>query len=245
MARYPIDNSTKQTIVQADKCFYAGQRPMAINLYSQALEREPDCVYALVQRGQALQEERHLPEAIKDYDRAISLDPEYGPAYYGRGWARHWQEDYAGELDDARRGLELDPKNCAMYLRRMGAALYGLGKYKEALEAYAQVLAQVPNDEGTLLNRAHCYADMQQYELALQDLNRALELDPDWAWAFHLRGVVYEQMGKFDKALRDYDQAIHFDPKYAPSAQGRERVLKKRGPRGLAGTLKNFFGKNS
>ncbi len=242
MARFPIDNGTRQLVVQADKYLYAGQRPMAINLYSQALEREPDCVYALVQRGQALQEERRLQEAIQDYDRAIELDPEYGPAYYGRGWARDWQQNYAGELDDARRGLELDPENCAMYLRRVGSALTGLGKYEQALEAYNQVITLAPNDEGTLLNRAHCYADMKQYELALQDLKRALELDPDWAWAFYARGTVYEEMGKFDQALREYDQAIRFDPKYEPAVVGRKRVLGKRGPKG-PGTLKKLFGK--
>ena len=241
MTRYPVDNTIKQKTKEADEYFYSGRRPEAIRLYNDILYTEPDCVYVLVQRGLALQEERKLSLAIQDYQRAIELDPEYGPAYYGHAWAKGWQHDYEGELTDAQKGYELDPEHPAMYLRRLGAALTGLKRYKDAIKVYNQTLALNLNDEGTLYNRSMCYFQMKQFGLALNDLNHALELDPDWDWAFNQRALVYEQLDKLDEAIKDIDQAIHYNPNYRPALIARPRILRKKRNKQFKEFLKKIF----
>jgi tetratricopeptide (TPR) repeat protein len=225
MARYPVQENTRQLIAQADQYFYSGNRLPAIRLYNQALSIEPECIYALVQRGLALQEEDRVDEAKKDYDFAISLDPKYGPAYYGRGWARHWGKDYLGELEDARKGYQLEPGNPGGYLRRIGAALEGLRRFEEALEYYTKAIHLNPRDKGTIYNQANCFIEMGDFARALDDLNRALELDPDWDWALSRRAYVFEKTGRFKEALQEYKLALKYNPKYRPAITGRERIL--------------------
>jgi tetratricopeptide (TPR) repeat protein len=227
VSRTPTSEAARQLAQRGDASYHAGDRRRAIQAYSEALRREPDCVYLLVQRGLALQEERRLAEAIRDYDRAIQLDPNYGPAYYGRGWARGWQNDHAGALEDAQRGYQLDPRSPGMYLRRVGSALAGLKRYDEALQAYSKAIELNPADEGTLLNRAICYREAGQYDLALKDINRALELDPDWDWAFYRRGQIYEHLGEPDLAVRDYQQALHYNPGYKPAQEALRHVRRR------------------
>lgn len=157
MTRFPVDDQVRHLAQEGDQNFYSARRLEAIRFYAQALAIEPDCVYVLVQRGLALQEEGNLTEAIEHYNKAIELDPEYGPAYYGRGWARNWQGDHEGELIDAQQGYELDPDNPGMYLRRIGAALSGLKRFDEAIEYYTKAIKIHPNDEGTIYNRGVTY----------------------------------------------------------------------------------------
>ena len=86
--RFPTLPEAQKLAREGDRYSHAGDRNEAIRFYNEGLKIEPNCVYILVQRGLALQENRLLDEAIRDYERAISLDPEYGPAYYGRAWAK-------------------------------------------------------------------------------------------------------------------------------------------------------------
>lgn len=243
MPRYPLQESTRKLIAQADKYYYAGSRLAAIRLYNQALAGEPECIYALVQRGLSLQGEGRISEAKKDFDLAISLDPKYGPAYYGRGWVRHDLKDYPGELEDANKGFQLEPGNPGGYLRRMGAALEGLRRFAEAVEAYTKAIQLNPRDKDSLVHRAGCCIEMGDFARALDDLNRALELDPKWVEALSSRAYVLEKTGQFNEALRGYKQALKLNPNYRPAITGRERVKAIKSRQGLGGYVRKLLHK--
>ncbi len=50
---------------------------------------------------------------------------------------------------------------------------------------------------------------------ALQDFNRAIEIDPTRANAYVGRGNTLSTLGRYKEALKDYDIAIEIDPKVA------------------------------
>ena len=56
---------------------------------------------------------------------------------------------------------------------------------------------------------------MERYEEALADFGRAIDLDPEYAWAIASRGQTYRALGRYDKALADFDCAIEFEPEVA------------------------------
>jgi hypothetical protein len=56
-------------------------------------------------------------------------------------------------------------------------------------------------------NRAVAYFEKGEVELALADLNKAIELKSDYGEAWHNRGVVHEALGERDKARMDFAQA--------------------------------------
>jgi tetratricopeptide (TPR) repeat protein len=60
--------------------------------------------------------------------------------------------------------------------------------------------------------RANCYALLGEYDVALQDYNRALELNPGDASGFHNRAVTHFHLGDHQAAIADYTQAIHIEP---------------------------------
>ncbi|MBD1995250.1 tetratricopeptide repeat protein [Leptolyngbya sp. FACHB-541] len=61
--------------------------------------------------------------------------------------------------------------------------------------------------------RGEVYRLMEYYEEALIDFDRAIELDPAYAWAIASRGETYQDMERYEEALKDFDKAIELDPK--------------------------------
>ncbi len=63
-------------------------------------------------------------------------------------------------------------------------------------------------------NRGNAYDDLGQYQRAIQDYTRAIQLDPDLAQAYYNRGIVYYNLGEYQRAIQDYDKACSLDSKY-------------------------------
>lgn len=79
-------------------------------------------------------------------------------------------------------------------------------QYPRSAEA-THDLALGCQEQGILLGR------LGREREALQQLNRALELEPGLAEAYFNRGNVYASMGKSKKAIADYRQAVKLEPK--------------------------------
>ena len=53
---------------------------------------------------------------------------------------------------------------------------------------------------------------MQNYNAAIDDLDRVINLNPQDSNAYHNRGVVYADLGEYQRAIADYDEAIRLNP---------------------------------
>ncbi len=75
--------------------------------------------------------------------------------------------------------------------------------------APAPVTAEQYYEQGIALSREG------QYEQAIRDLTKAIELDPGYAKAYYERSKIYAYSDEWDKAIADCDRAIEIDPVYA------------------------------
>ncbi len=78
-------------------------------------------------------------------------------------------------------------------------------------------------------HRGVTYGQMGQYEQALQDFDRAIQLDDKYAWAIANRGVTYRLMGQYEQALQDFDRAIQLDDKNASVIANRGETYRRMG----------------
>jgi len=76
-----------------------------------------------------------------------------------------------------------------------------------------------------LNSRGKAYYAKHNYDLAIQDYNRAFQLDPDLADALNNRGEAYRAKGDYDRALQDFDQVIRLHPKLAATAFSNRGLL--------------------
>ena len=61
-------------------------------------------------------------------------------------------------------------------------------------------------------NRGSISGVKEEWNSALQDFNRAIELDPNLPEAYLNRGLLYTTLEQWDNALQDFDRAIEIKP---------------------------------
>ncbi len=58
------------------------------------------------------------------------------------------------------------------------------------------------------------YTHKGEYDRAIDDYNKAIEINPKNSMAYNNRGFVYDiHKGEYDKAINDYNKAIEINPK--------------------------------
>ncbi len=62
------------------------------------------------------------------------------------------------------------------------------------------------------------------FEKALSEIEKAIEVVPNYADVHFVRAIVYKNMEELDKALESYDQAIELDPEHVGAYNNRGRV---------------------
>jgi len=78
------------------------------------------------------------------------------------------------------------------------------------------------------VDRGMDYLREKQYNLALQEFNNAIQLDPTHARAYYCRGLAHLEMRSYSQAENDFNVASRLEPRYAaPLAALAELHLRK------------------
>lgn len=148
--------------------------------------------YECVQRGNALpwDDPRAAEEATRLFERAIALDPGYAIAHALLGTMRIGQ--YRNDPADSNTALD---------------------------EAYALCKRAVELDDSdstchSLL--AHACLYRRSYELALQQMRRSVDINPNNAWNLADMGLVLTYAGPAEDALAWLQRAREIDPFFDP-----------------------------
>lgn len=77
---------------------------------------------------------------------------------------------------------------------------------------YDSLLIDSPKTPAELINNATIYYQKMEYEVAINLVNRAIELNPDYAPAYFALGINHEIMGDIKKAKEAYQKAFKLKP---------------------------------
>jgi Tfp pilus assembly protein PilF len=89
-----------------------------------------------------------------------------------------------------------------------------LGKYDEAIYYLSRSIALSP-DNITYENRGIIYSEQGKNDLALQDLDKSIVMDPTYFSTYVKRSWVYQQQHDYQAALADLAHAIELEPYFA------------------------------
>ena len=93
--------------------------------------------------------------------------------------------------------------------------LYKQGEREEAIAVYAEAIILDPQLVLAYKNLALTAGELSQFDLALENFNKVIEMEGEDAVNYRHRGAVYYYLKLFDEALSDFDKAIHIDESYA------------------------------
>ena len=138
--------------------------------------------------------------------------------------------DRAGQLQPERletrqfRQVAVDQWNN----QRIASAivLQKAGRLAQAEALYLAILELDPNQFDATQLLGVIAMSRRQFELAIQYLNRALSLNPDFADGYLNRGTALKGLNRLDEALSSFESAIALRPEYAEAYNNRGIVLK-------------------
>ena len=167
-------------------------------------------------------------EALEDQERAIDFyskvfeyTPRYAGAYLNRAYAYRRLGDYGRAIEDCNEVIRIDPDSADAYTAR-GIVYYELGEYQRAIRDYERAIGYYGlRDEVAYFNLATAHIAVGELDSALDDLNEAIEIQPDWAPAYSYRGTIRAIMGDYEQAIQDYGRAIELDPDDAQAHRDR------------------------
>ena len=84
--------------------------------------------------------------------------------------------------------------------------------WKDEIALWSDVIAKSPNKARAYNNRAKAYSVARQFNLALPDYARAVEIFPRYTDAYKNRGLLFAEIGDWNKALADADKTVELSP---------------------------------
>lgn len=189
-------------------------------LFSDVLEKYPRYAYGYNNRGflywdhyaidvykdNPQMKEKYVEKALQDFTNAISLDYTYAEPFLNRGILYYNTGRPEQALADFNRFLELKPDNPDGLLNRANT-LSTLGKFNEAIPDYNKYLTK-NDDPKAYMWRGVAYFNIQNYDSAIIDFNKSIEIDPDYYEPYYWLGVIYYNQQNYNDALKFLDLSI-------------------------------------
>lgn len=171
---------------------------------------------------------RKDPEtAMKRFNQAWLLDRENPNVYFGFGHLIRYafSKDPAEAEKFYKLGRDRDPKHTEepmSWLVMLNIA-ETRNELNTAIDVSSQLIQGFPEfGKGFgYKKRAFYYVQAQLFPNAIEDSNKAIELDPKDPNSYVSRGFAYYWRNDDEKALADYNQALEIAPNFEPAFRNR------------------------
>ena len=163
--------------------------------------------------------------AIDNYTKAINLSPD-PQLYYGRGYAYQSNKMIDLAIADYSTAISLNPQYKPAYVGR-GNCYYGKKNIPLALQDYNQAILMDPNAVN-YYNRGNLNFYRQKYDDALDDFDRAIELNASYQHAYYARAMVFGALKDYDLAMDDYDHLLSLNAQYLNAYIGKANIYTKK-----------------
>lgn len=129
------------------------------------------------------------------------------------------RSDFEKALADFSQAIKLDPKDADFWLHRGHVRLRLIPvdfakQVPAAIADYTEVIKRKPTSAAGYTGRAQVYEESNRTVEAMDDLNKALQLDPNDYIALYTRGKLHSSDKRFAAARADLEKAIRLNPQY-------------------------------
>jgi tetratricopeptide (TPR) repeat protein len=195
-----------------------------------ALKLDPKNADGYCNRGSARLALESTDKAFSDFEAALKLDPKHFETFFYRGLALQKQGKLAAAIADYTEALNLNPLRGVPVLMNRGAALASTGAFCSACSDYSSVIGGAPKFAPAYAERGRVRLADGDFDGALEDLDKALDLDPKNVSSLVLR-CECRLTGLTDlaAALKDADEVVRLEPKNPRSYTQRAHVHTVRG----------------
>jgi tetratricopeptide (TPR) repeat protein len=154
------------------------QHEKAISVAEEGVQRYPDNVELLYQKGLVLERSGHHEEAGQAMKKVLALDDQHAEALNFLAYAYAVENRQLDEaLEYAERAVERDP--APHILDTLGWVYYRLGRFMDALKVIEEASRQLSEDAVIFEHLGDIHLALGNREEARAAFERALQLQPD------------------------------------------------------------------
>lgn len=140
-----------------------------------AIALAPDLVWAISGRAMTYLRLDQKEKALEEFNRALELEPDFAPDLSRRGWLLAEMGHFEQATADLKRSLELAP-DWYVVIRNVTHGFRVMKRYDEALDCINAYLRGHSKDPDAYELRSQVFRDLGDEEMAVRDLERAMEL---------------------------------------------------------------------
>lgn len=224
----------------AQSQYHAGDLDGAEKTYLEMLKDDPGDVGAMVGLARNRRDQKRFEDGLEWLKKAESYDASYAEIYRFKTALLDELGRTDESIDAALKYFELNDDAPAWLVAEYAGNHYTYGvakvkaemnkenvsnrwivlltrmyedhfEYAKALELYDKVEKEYGAYKMIAYYKSNCYAELGQFNMAIKEASRAIELDGGKTFYGH-RGDIYRSAGMYDKAIADYQVSMEDDP---------------------------------
>ena len=151
--------------------------------------------------------ERQTARFDKDWDEAI--------LHFVRGLDYYLVQDLSAAIDDFTHAIGINGSLWLSYYCR------AVARHKQMESVRAEDTSAEDSKSVTLPEDFIAKGRLTDYQLILADLNKVIDLAPDFAYSYYNRGNVLSRLKDYHAAIVSYDEALALEPTLAEAYYNR------------------------
>lgn len=217
-------DETRQLVADGMREYDMGRPVEASEYFERAVAADPNAPLPHIYAWWAAQS---LEAGVAHYNKAQDLaananETEAIVLEVARGW---FSNNPTAALAGARKLVALDANNPRNWIE-LGDAHNAMQAMDSARAAWAKAIEVSPGFAVPYFAASASYATFEPRDLAKAEqlAKKAVELEPNEAWAHDIYGDALRQLGKLEQAAEEYTKAAELDPTKGDGLQQRAHV---------------------
>ncbi|MGZ4849147.1 MAG: tetratricopeptide repeat protein [Halobacteriota archaeon] len=187
---------------------------------------DEDVTY-LVDRADDKFKHGQFSDAVHHYDALLKRAPNNFRALHNKGLALFALSKFEKSIECYDRALEIQPSASRVKLNK-AISLNSSRKFQAAKRLLDELIRQAPTKKEALNARALSEFNLGLDTEGIQDLKKAIEIDPTYTMAWNNLGCFYLGLGELDLAIDCFDQTLTVDTRNYDAFLLRDMAVERR-----------------
>lgn len=177
-------------------------------------------------KGMRYNVDKNYAKSLPNFQYAVQLDPYNGRILHALGTTYSNLNIFSKAEETLQEAKKYMIDVNTFYI--LGLNYSKLNMLKKAEEEFEQAIYLDPKFNKAYINLAYLYAKQEEYDKAIIEWNKILEVEPDFSEKYNVLyfiGLAYNKKEKPDKALEYFLQALQLVPEGSPIIEEIEKEI--------------------
>jgi protein O-mannosyl-transferase len=204
------------TTIQRNKVWASG-----IVLFDDVVKKNPTIGHAYWARGVGKFDMNDYKGALEDYTDAINHNYQFPVAYNNKANCYYMLDSLPQALAGYNQAIKVFDKYAMAYYNR-GTAKQKMKDYNGSIDDYMlSIKYDFEHLSWAYNGLGYSYYSMNEFTIALTNLNKAIEIDKEYPNAYFNRGCVEYAQKEYTKASDDFTKTLEIDKTYVSALYNR------------------------